>query len=68
LSVFTVNIVYNMEPVYGILLAALIFGEKERMSGGFYLGAGIIIAIVMLMPWVQRRAKRVPTALTPLGE
>lgn len=54
-SVFTVNVIYNMEPVYGIILAALIFGEKERMSGGFYLGAGIIIAIVMVMPWVQRQ-------------
>lgn len=55
MSVFTVNVVYNMEPVYGIVLAALVFGEKERMSGGFYLGAGIIIAIVMVMPWVERR-------------
>jgi drug/metabolite transporter (DMT)-like permease len=55
MSIFTVNVVYNLEPVYGIVLAALVFGEKERMSGGFYLGAGIIIAIVMVMPWVQRR-------------
>ena len=55
MSVFTVNVVYNMEPVYGIVLAALVFGEKERMSGGFYLGAGIIIAIVTVMPLVQRR-------------
>jgi drug/metabolite transporter (DMT)-like permease len=62
MSVFTVNVVYNMEPVYGILLAALVFGEKERMSGGFYLGAGIIIAIVMVMPWVQRRRNAAITA------
>lgn len=62
MSVFTVNVVYNMEPVYGIVLAALIFGEKERMSGGFYLGAGIIIMIVMAMPWVQRRRNAAVTA------
>ncbi len=49
-SVFTVNVVYNLEPVYGILLAALVFGEKERMSGGFYLGASIIVASVIALP------------------
>ncbi|MDP1589268.1 MAG: EamA family transporter, partial [Prosthecobacter sp.] len=53
-SVFTVNVVYNMEPVYGILLAALVFGQAEFMSGGFYLGAGIIIAIVLTLPWIRR--------------
>jgi hypothetical protein len=50
------------------LLAALIFGEKERMSGGFYLGAGIIIAIVMVMPWVQGKTRKAEVALSPLGE
>jgi drug/metabolite transporter (DMT)-like permease len=53
-SVFTVNVVYNMEPVYGILLAALVFGQAEFMSGGFYIGAGIIIAIVLTLPWIRR--------------
>jgi drug/metabolite transporter (DMT)-like permease len=53
-SVFTVNVVYNMEPVYGILLAALVFGQSEFMSGGFYLGAGIIIAVVLALPWIRR--------------
>lgn len=53
-SVFTVNVVYNMEPVYGIVLAALVFGQAEFMSGGFYLGAGIIIAVVLALPWVRR--------------
>jgi drug/metabolite transporter (DMT)-like permease len=68
MSVFTVNVVYNMEPVYGIILAALIFGDKEHMSGGFYLGAGIIIVIVTVMPWLQRRTKRDQPPLSPLGE
>ncbi len=49
-SVFTVNVVYNMEPVYGILMAVIVFGEKERMSGGFYLGASIIVASVVALP------------------
>ncbi len=55
MSVFTVNVIYNMEPVYGILLALLFFGEAEKMSAGFYAGASIIVGIVLLMPWVRGR-------------
>jgi drug/metabolite transporter (DMT)-like permease len=55
MSVFTINVVYNLEPVYGIVLAALILGDTERMSGGFYLGAGIIIAVVMGLPWLRSK-------------
>jgi len=54
LPVFAVNVIYNLEPVYGILLAVLIFGSKEHMSGGFYLGASIIVASVILVPWLRR--------------
>lgn len=53
-SVFTVNVVYNMEPVYGIVLAALIFGRSEFMSSGFYAGASVIIALVLALPWIRR--------------
>lgn len=54
LSMFTVNVIYNLEPVYGILLAALIFGSQEYMSTGFYFGAAIIILAVILVPWLER--------------
>jgi drug/metabolite transporter (DMT)-like permease len=53
-SMFTVNVIYNMEPVYGIVLALLFFGESEKMSPGFYLGAGIILAVVLVMPFAER--------------
>jgi drug/metabolite transporter (DMT)-like permease len=53
-SVFMVNVVYNMEPVYGIVLAALVFGKAEFMSAGFYLGAAVIIAVVLTLPWIRR--------------
>ena len=48
LSPYTVVLTYNLEPVYGIILAILLFPEKEQMSPKFYLGAFIIIAVVML--------------------
>ena len=48
ISPYTVVLTYNLEPIYGILLAILLFPEKEKMSSEFYYGAIIIIATVML--------------------
>lgn len=53
LSPFTVMISINLEPVYGILLAVLILGDKEKMSPGFYLGAFIILIIILLNAYVK---------------
>jgi drug/metabolite transporter (DMT)-like permease len=58
LSMFTVNVIYNMEPIYGILLAALIFGSEEFMSSGFYLRAALIIGSVLLVPWLEKWVDR----------
>jgi len=38
-SPFTALLTVNLEPIYGIILALLIFGNDETMSPGFYLGA-----------------------------
>jgi drug/metabolite transporter (DMT)-like permease len=56
MSVFTINIVYNLEPVYGIVLAVLIFGSSELLSSGFYLGTAIIVGAVVAMPLLSKRA------------
>lgn len=48
ISPYTVVLTYNLEPVYGILLAMLLFPEQEHMSSNFYYGALIIIAAVVL--------------------
>ncbi|MBU2526143.1 MAG: DMT family transporter [Bacteroidetes bacterium] len=48
LSPYTVMLTINLEPVYGILLAALIFKEKEQMSTSFYIGAALILLTVIL--------------------
>ncbi|MFK7813504.1 MAG: DMT family transporter [Maribacter sp.] len=44
---YTVALTINLEPVYGIILAFVIFGESERMNPMFYLGALIILATVI---------------------
>jgi len=55
LSAFTVALITNLEPVYGIMLAMLILKQNEVMSTGFYLGAIIILAAVFLYPLVKTR-------------
>ncbi len=54
LSAFTVVLSINLEPVYGIIMACLIFKDSEFMSGGFYAGTIIILAAVFLYPIISR--------------
>lgn len=48
LSPYTVMLTTNLEPVYGILLAYFILGDSEHMSISFYVGATVILAVVIL--------------------
>ena len=47
LSPFSVMLAINLEPVYGILLAALLFGAEENMNPQFYFGVLIILGTVI---------------------
>lgn len=42
LSAFTVNLTYNLEPVYGIILAFIVYKENQFLSKWFFVGFGII--------------------------
>lgn len=57
LSPYTVMLTINLEPLYGIILAVIVFGGKEQMSSGFYLGAVIILATVILNGIVKNLKK-----------
>ena len=48
LSAFTTNLTYNLEPVYGIILAFIIFKENREFSYHFYIGLSLIILAVLL--------------------
>ncbi len=50
LSAFKVALVTNLEPLYSIILALLIFGKSEQMTAGFYSGAGVILLTIFLYP------------------
>lgn len=54
LSAFTVALVTNLEPVYGIILAWIFFGDNEQMSSGFYFGAVIVLGAVFLFPYFKK--------------
>lgn len=58
LSAFMINHTLNLEPVYGVCLAYLIFGEKERMTPGFYVGGGLVLATVVLYPILKNNIKK----------
>lgn len=57
LSPYTVMLTINLEPIYGILLAVLIFKDKEHMSPTFYLGALLILITVVLNAVLKAKHK-----------
>jgi drug/metabolite transporter (DMT)-like permease len=57
LSAYTVMLTINLEPIYGVILAFIFFHEKEKMSTGFYLGAILILATVIINAVIKSREK-----------
>ncbi len=55
ISAFKVALITNLEPLYGIAIAYILFGEKEHMTGGFYLGSSLILAAVFLYPLYKKQ-------------
>lgn len=58
ISAFTVNLTYNLEPVYGIGLAFLLFREDKFLSSSFYLGLFLIILSVVLQTWIVYKSRK----------
>ncbi len=52
---FSLIMAINMEPIYSILLALLIFKESELMSPSFYIGGSIIIGIIFLEGYFKNK-------------
>jgi len=55
ISAFTVNLSYNLEPIYGVAMAFLIYREDKEVSPGFYYGFCLIVAAVILQTWRLKR-------------
>ncbi len=60
LTPFTCNLAYNLEPVYGIILAFIFFRENKDLNSKFYLGVGLILLAVILQTirvWYSRNRR-----------
>jgi drug/metabolite transporter (DMT)-like permease len=66
LSAFVINLTVNLEPIYGIALALLIFPERETMPSNFYIGTGIILMSVLVYPVLNKWYKKKPLNLDNL--
>jgi len=57
LSPYTMMLSINLEPVYGIFLAYIIFKDSEIMNLPFYLGALVILFLIVLNTLIAFRKK-----------
>jgi drug/metabolite transporter (DMT)-like permease len=57
ISPYSVVLAYNLEPIYGMLLALFLFPEKENMGSNFYYGAIIILFSVFLNGILKNKGK-----------
>ncbi|MFT7591285.1 MAG: drug/metabolite transporter (DMT)-like permease [bacterium] len=57
LSAFSAGLAVNFEPIYGVIMAILIFNEDSELTTTFYLGTGLIFLSVFIHP-VYKRIQR----------
>jgi drug/metabolite transporter (DMT)-like permease len=63
ISAFTANLTYNLEPVYGIILAFIFFDEGKSLHYEFYIGLALIVTAIilqMLRVWRQAAQNKLP--------
>lgn len=54
ISAFTVNLSFNLEPVYSIIFAMIIFDEASELGASFWAGVALIVLSVALQTWRGR--------------
>jgi len=59
LSPFTINLTFNLEPLYGMLLAFILFQEHKELSASFYVGTAILLISVCVETYMVRRKEKV---------
>ncbi len=58
ISAFNTNLVINLEPVYGIIIAWLLFQENKEVGEYFYIGVFIVLLAVFSYPFIKRRFEK----------
>ncbi len=55
LTAYATNLTFNLEPVYGIILAIFFLHEDKTLNVQFYIGSAIVLGSVMTYPWVKEK-------------
>jgi drug/metabolite transporter (DMT)-like permease len=58
LSAFRVALITNLEPVYGIIMSFIFFGDINKMTLGFWGGAILILSTIFLYPVARKQITR----------
>ena len=58
ISPYTINLAVNLEGVYGIILASILFHENKDLSITFYIGFGIILSVICLNGYIKQRLNK----------
>jgi drug/metabolite transporter (DMT)-like permease len=63
LSAFTVNLSFNLEPIYGILLAFIFFGESKELGWSFFAGfALIVVSLIIHIVMLLKKERKISNA------
>lgn len=65
INAFTMNLSVNLEPLYSIVLAIILFKENELLNTGFYIGTFIVISSVFIYSWLQFKDRKKNIPLLP---
>lgn len=65
LPAFTVSISINLEPIYAIILAFILFNEYEMWNTAFVIGTVIILGSIALNTYLKRRSKKAGGTVVP---
>ncbi len=68
MTAFGAQLAVNMEPIYAIILAAILFGEQRELKPLFYAGVVIILAAVFIHPLLGKRKKHVQPEILAVAE
>ena len=54
ISAYSLVLTYNLEPIYGIILALIFFGDNEKMSLPFYIGLFLILFSILINMYIKK--------------
>ncbi len=57
-SAFTVNLSFNLEPIYSIIIAMILFHENKVLHPTFYIGCGLIVLSISIQMWRLARMRK----------